>query len=217
MISLAPIKYNNTVSMTNMEICAIITGDIVDSRSKDIKEWLPILDSALRHYSENFDIFRGDSFQAEVQLDQSIEALFYIKSRIKSLGDIDVRMGLGIGGISYIDSHIKKSSGEAFIYSGEAFESLNKDLILVKSKWPGWDESTNLILSLAMEIANKWTTNMAETVAETLRSPDANQLELAKRLNKKYQSQVSTELTKASWAKLSKAIKYCTDQLLKKC
>lgn len=200
-----------------MKVHAIITGDIVDSRSRDIKEWHPVLDSALSYYSENFDIFRGDSFQVDVPLDQSIEALFYIKSRIKSLGDLDVRMGLGIGEIEHMDNHIKNSSGKALIYSGEAFESLNKDLLLVKSKWQEWDENTNLILSLAMEIANKWTANMAETVAETIQQPDANQLELAKRLKRKYQSQVSTELTKASWSKLSRTIKYCTDQLLKKC
>lgn len=200
-----------------MKVHAIITGDIVNSRVKDIKKWLPILESALKHYTEKFDIYRGDSFQLKVDLNVAIEAIFYIKARIKSIGELDVRMGLGIGEIDYIDSHIKKSSGEAFIFSGEAFESLNKDLALVKSNWDHWDQSTNIILGLCMEIANKWTANMAETVAEAIGNPAVSQLELARLLRRKYQSQVSTELTKASWTKLNKSIIYCTDQLLKLC
>lgn len=196
---------------------AIITGDIIDSRSKDIKEWLPVLESALADYSEKFDIFRGDSFQLMVTLDKSIEAMFYIKSRIRALGHLDVRMGLGIGEVEYIDDHIKNSFGEAFISSGEAFEMLNKDLIAVQSPWKDWDEASNMVLNLCVEIANRWTANMAETVAESLRWPEMNQQELARKLDRKHQSQVSTELTKAGWGKINKAIIYCTEQLLKRC
>lgn len=200
-----------------MQLYAIITGDIVDSRSKDIKEWMPVLESALTDCSDKFDIFRGDSFQLMVELAQAVEAMFYIKSRIRSLGHLDVRMGLGIGDVDYLDNHIKNSSGEAFVRSGEAFESLNKDLIAVKSLWEDWDESSNILLGLCVEIANKWTVNMAETVAQSLRHPEANQQELAKMLQRKHQSQVSTELTKASWNKINKAISYCTQELLKRC
>lgn len=203
--------------MIKMQLHAIITGDIVDSRSKDIKEWMPVLASALADCSGRFDIFRGDSFQLMLPIEQSVQAMFYIKSRIRSLGGLDVRMGLGIGHVDYMDDHIKNSSGEAFVRSGEAFEMLNKDLIAVKSPWADWDESSNIMLNLCSEIANKWTVNMSETVAQSLRYPDANQQELARRLQRKHQSQVSTELTKASWSKINKAIIYCTEQLLKKC
>lgn len=211
------IQISDNYRRMEMQLHAIITGDIVDSRSKDIKEWMPVLESALADCSNKFDIFRGDSFQLMVGLEQSIHALFYIKSRIRSLGHLDARMSLGIGEVDYMDDHIKNSSGEAFVRSGEAFEMLNKDLIQVRSPWEDWDESSNILLSLCAEIANKWTVNMAETVAESLRHPEANQQELAKTLQRKHQSQVSTELTKASWSKINKAITFCTEQLLKRC
>ncbi|WP_164111940.1 MULTISPECIES: hypothetical protein [Sphingobacterium] len=200
-----------------MQLHAIITGDIVDSRSKDVKEWMPILESTLTECSEKFDIFRGDSFQLMVDLEQAIRSLFYIKSRMKTISQLDVRMGLGIGTVDYMDNHIKNSWGQAFVRSGEVFESLHKELIAVSSPWPDWDEATNIILGLCVEIANKWTVNMAETVAESLRQPNANQQELAKVLQRKHQSQISTELTKANWNKINKAIIYSTEQLLKKC
>lgn len=200
-----------------MGLYAIITGDIVDSRSKDVREWMSVLESTLAYCSDRYDIYRGDSFQLMVDLDKCIELIFYIKARIKALGNLDVRIGLGIGAVDYLDKHIKNSSGEAFVLSGEAFESLNKDLIAVRSPWKDWDEASNILLSLCVEIANKWTINMAETVAETLQYPEANQQELAKRLQRKHQSQVSTELTKANWSKLNKAIMYCTKQLLERC
>ena len=196
---------------------AIITGDIVKSRSVDSQIWLPKLQSALEKVSEKFDIFRGDSFQVAVPLETCIEAMFYIKACIKSIAQLDVRMSLGIGEIDYLDDHIKKSTGEALVFSGEAFDELNKELLLLKSKWPEWDEYSNITLQLACELANKWTNNMAMTVAAVLEYPDANQQEIATRLNKKYQSQISTELQKAQWTKIKKAIDFTTAALLKLC
>lgn len=195
----------------------IIIGDLVNSRSLHSSTWLNVLEEALTKYSKKFDIFRGDSFQAELQLENCLDAIYYIKSRIKSLENLDVRIGLGIGGIDYVDNYIKNSTGEAFIYSGEAFDHLNKDLFAAKSAFPEWDNVTNTMMSLAMELANKWTVNMAETVALAIEYPNYNQKELAKILKRKYQSQISTELGKANWWKIKKAIDYCQIELMKIC
>lgn len=199
------------------KIHAILTGDLINSRTHDAKDWLPILTSSLSKYSTNFDIFRGDSFQAEVALEESFEIIFYLKSKLKTISYLDVRLGLGFGEIEYADKHIKNSTGEVFINSGSAFDNLNKELIAVKSPWPEYDDVANLMLQLSMEVANKWTENMAETVAVSLENPTANQQELAAILEKKYQSQVSTELTKANFIKIKKVIEYCTQELLKQC
>ena len=82
----------------------IIIGDLVNSRSLHSSTWLNVLEEALTKYSKKFDIFRGDSFQAELQLENCLDAIYYIKSRIKSLENLDVRIGLGIGGIDYVDN-----------------------------------------------------------------------------------------------------------------
>ena len=199
------------------KIYAILTGDVVNSRKADIQKWLPVLEENLHYYSNNFDIFRGDSFQVAVPLEQCIEALFLIKATIRAIEPLDVRIGLGLGEVSYWDAHIKNSAGDALIRSGEAFDALDKNLINVKSPWSEWDEPTNIMLNLATELANRWTQNMAQTVATQIKNPDANQSELAKILKKKYQSQISTELGNANWHKIKVTIDYCTKELIKRC
>lgn len=199
------------------DIHAILTGDIVGSRRVEMQEWLPHLEATLAHYTDNFDIFRGDSFQIAIPIEKCMEAIFFIKANMRCIEPLDVRIGVGIGEISYWDTHIKNSMGEAFIYSGEAFDRLEKNYIYVKSPWEEWDESTNIILQLATELANRWTFNMAQTISTIIKNPDANQQEIAKLLNKKYQSQISTELGNASWQKIRQAMEYCTKQLLSKC
>lgn len=196
---------------------AILTGDIVNSRNVDIKEWLPILEESLGYNSNNFDIFRGDSFQVEVPIDKSIETIFLIKSSLRRVEKLDVRIGLGVGEVSYWDKHIKNSTGEALINSGEAFDALDKELIYVKSPWAEWDESTNIMLQLAIELANRWTINMAQTVLTQIKNPKANQSQLARLLKRKYQSQISTELGNANWQKIKLTIDYCTKELIKRC
>lgn len=199
------------------KIYAILTGDVVGSRKADIQKWLPVLEESLQHYSNNFDIFRGDSFQVAVSIEQCIEAIFLIKATMRSIEPLDVRIGLGLGEISYWDEHIKNSAGDALVRSGEAFDDLDKNLINVRSPWREWDEPTNIMLQLATELANRWTQNMAQTVAAQIRNPDANQSELAKILKRKYQSQISTELGNANWQKIKVTIDYCTKELIKRC
>ena len=195
----------------------IIIGDIVNSRQGDTDRWLRILEEALQRYTKNFDIFRGDSFQAELSVADCFKFVFYVKARIKSLNYLDVRLGIGIGEIEYSDDSIRKSNGQAFIYAGEAFDALRKDLVLLRSPWPEYDAPVNIMMDLAMELSGKWTVNMAESVAIALENPEASQKELADILKRKYQSQVSTELSKAHFVQLSKVIDYCTQELIKRC
>lgn len=200
-----------------MGMHAIVTGDLVNSRSIESRIWLDVLQDTLAKYSKKFDIFRGDSFQAELELDNCLEAVFYIKARIKCIPNLDVRMGLGIGGIDFIDEHIKNSTGISFVYSGEAFDTLNKDFFAVKSANSEWDLLTNTMLSIAIELANNWTVNMSETVAAYIEYRLFNQQELAILLKRKYQSQISSALGKANWLKIKKAIDYCQNERNKKC
>jgi len=49
---------------------AILTGDIVNSQKVDSKLWLKDLKAVLRKYGKNpysWEIFRGDTFQLEVE------------------------------------------------------------------------------------------------------------------------------------------------------
>ncbi|MFZ4861869.1 hypothetical protein ACL9RF_06755 [Sphingobacterium sp. Mn56C] len=194
---------------------AVLTGDIVNSRGLHASLWLPVLEQAIRQYSTNFDIYRGDSFQVELAPQQSIWAMFYIRTCMRTIDQLDVRMGLGIGEVSFTEASVKLSNGEAYLNSGIAFDGLGKELMQVKSPWSTWDEPANIMLQLLTALGERWTINMAETVKVMIENPDFSQRELAQVLNRKYQSQVSTELGKANWLKLKKTIHYCTTELLK--
>jgi len=195
----------------------IIVGDVVGSRQVQADKWLPVLSRALRQYTKKFDIFRGDSFQAELSLEGCFAFVFYLKARLRSIGPLDIRIGIGVGEIDYQDDSIKNSNGQAFVFSGEAFDALGKDLIAVRSPWTEYDEPVNIMLDLAMELSGKWTVNMAESVATAIENPQANQKELAEILKRKHQSQVSTLLNKAHFAQISKVVDYCTKELIKRC
>lgn len=193
---------------------AILTGDIIGSRSVDSNIWLPLLEESLSVYSLKFDIFRGDSFQAEVSLQDTFVAAFYIKAALMTI-QLDARIGIGIGTKDVDASHVKHSFGSGLFFSGEAFEALKKDTLRIKSSDSSFDDMCNVMMGLSTSLASRWTTNMAETVKMSLQHPDINQQELSKKLNRKYQSQVSTELQRAAFHEVKKAIDYCTKELLK--
>jgi len=195
---------------------AIIIGDVVDSRTLDQNSWLPLLEEAIQGYTNKYDIFRGDSFQLQVSLELLFECVFYIKATLKTIG-LDVRIGIGIGEIDQNKNTIKQSSGEAFILSGIAFDSLEKETFFIKTTQDELDITLNLMLQLSSEIANRWTKDMAASIAAALKNPTVNQKDLAKLLHKKYQSQISTKLTKAGFPKIKRVIQYATHEVLKKC
>ncbi len=200
-------------------IVAVITGDIIHSRKVKPAIWLPLLEEALQKYglkNKKWKIYRGDSFQLEVEISKLFEAIFYIKSNIKAQKLLDVRMSIGIGEKTHKGKDIMTSNGTAYIYSGEAFENLKKQTILIKTCWDELDEQLNLILGLAVSIVEKWNPNISKTVVSALNNSNLTQSELAEKLDKK-QSQISHELRKANYEEIQKTIYYCTKILSAKC
>jgi len=198
-----------------MSFHSIITGDLINSRTVETSLWLPVLEKSLEKYSTSFSIFRGDSFQLEVKLEDLFECLFYLKASLKSIEGLDVRLGVGVGSIVYADLDIKRSTGDAFIFSGESLDELGKENLSFKSYWATLDECVNLILNLSSRLVDQWTVNMSETVKATLEYPELNQVDLAKRIGRNHQSQLSKELNKANFGKIQQVIQYCTQELLK--
>src|SRR5690606_29454989 len=117
----------------------------------------------------------GDSFQAEVPIEACFQAIFYLKSEMRQLEGMDIRIGIGVGQVDFIDEDIKKSSGEAFVLSGQSLDGLSKESLEFKSQWKDLDERMNLILTLCTRLTDQWTPNMAETVQAAMDYPNANQ------------------------------------------
>lgn len=165
----------------------IITGDIIKSRTINNQDtWLSPLKSALNQVALSpafFEIYRGDSFQLELDdYYKSFETAVYIKSCVKSIKGLDVRLSIGIGGKSYHGNTVSESSGTAFIYSGTAFDSLKKDKqnLKIKTANQQLDKELNLYFKLALIAMDNWTTNSAEIVKLTLEHPNKIQEDLAK-------------------------------------
>jgi hypothetical protein len=199
------------------QLTAIITGDLVNSRQMKPKIWLPILEHSIGLYSSKSDIYRGDSFQIEVEIERVLEAVFYIKTCIKTIKYMDVRMGIGIGEKDFKNKSIKKSNGEAFVNSGLAFEGLKKETIGIVTPWPECTEIGKIMLELASQIADNWSEAEANSIKVAFENPGKNQQELAEILHKKHQSQVSTQLNRAGFHKIVKMIDFCTKTILARC
>ena len=112
-------------------------------------------------------------------------ALYYairIKASLKSNENIDVRMAIGIGDITYNAHKVTESNGSAFVFSGEKFEMLKKDKqnLAIKSNWPAFDKEMNLCLKLSLMVMDNWTVTAAQIVNTILEHPGKSQEELGK-------------------------------------
>ncbi|WP_245617632.1 transcriptional regulator [Siansivirga zeaxanthinifaciens] len=170
-------------------ITSVITGDIIKSRTQTNQDiWIEALKRVLSNLSTSkkyWTIYRGDSFQIEIKdWFTSFECALYIKSCIKSINGLDVRLAIGIGNKDFEGENVSESNGEAFIFSGETLESLKKEKqnLRIKTRDSKLDEELNLYFKLALITMDSWTKNSAEMVKLTLENPNALQSELGKLL-----------------------------------
>ena len=108
---------------------AVITGDIINSRKVDPSAWISILKELFQKYGtepKNWEIYRGDSFQLVINAHEALEIAILIKSAIKKIDLLDVRMAIGLGEIEYRSERITESNGTAFLNSETQFEELKK-------------------------------------------------------------------------------------------
>ncbi|MFD2287355.1 transcriptional regulator [Pedobacter petrophilus] len=185
-------------------IC-IITGDIVGSRKlKD--SWLADLKSALKLVSRQnskWEIYRGDSFQVEVEPENAIKTAAYLKACIRINKPADVRMGIGVGAIKSKRKKLSESDGDAFVNSGAAFDSLKqaKVNLAIKTDFPDFDEEINIMIRLALIAMDSWGIVAAEMVKLALEHENLLQSELAA-ISGRTQSSVSEALKRAHYSEL---------------
>lgn len=185
-------------------IC-VITGDIVGSRKmKD--SWLLSLKTALKVVSgqnSRWEIFRGDSFQVEVEPENAIQVSAYLKACIRINKPADVRIGIGIGALKTKRKKLSESTGDAFINSGTAFDSLKqlKVNLALKTDFPDFDEEINILIKLALIAMDSWGTVAAEMVKLALENQNKVQNELAA-ISGRTQSSVSEALKRAHYAEI---------------
>lgn len=183
---------------------AVITGDIINSREGEVKDWLGYLKEVLNHYGQEpsqWEIFRGDSFQLSLSPENALLAAIHIKAGIKQTKAQDVRIAIGLGQETHRAKKITESNGSAYILSGECFESLKKQTLAIRSANPKLNEVLNLMLSLSLLTTNNWSNTVARTVKVALENPEKHQKEIAKLLNKS-QSSVSEALKRGGFEEI---------------
>jgi ABC-type protease/lipase transport system fused ATPase/permease subunit len=169
---------------------SIITGDIINSRKVDPVIWLNPLKALMKEWGKTpktWEIYRGDSFQVEINQPQyALLAAIRIKACIKSIEKLDVRMGIGIGEKNYDALKITEANGEAFINSGETFEELKKlrQHLAIRSPWAQLDAELNLMFRLASIVLDKWSTTTAQIVAVSIVNRTLSQKELGDKVER---------------------------------
>ncbi|TKC10018.1 transcriptional regulator [Pedobacter polaris] len=184
---------------------AVITGDIINSRTLP-EEWISTLKSALEGlFGENlkWEIFRGDSFQVELNAKDALINAIYIKACIKTLKKADVRIGIGIGKKSISAEKVTEANGEAYINSGSAFDTLkiNKTNMALKTPWINFDEEMNLSIRLALIAMDSWGQITAEMVRYAIENQNTKQDKIAK-ISGRSQSSVSEALKRAHFTEI---------------
>lgn len=187
---------------------AVITGDIIHSRKVASEVWLPKLKTYFASIASRpgeWEIYRGDSFQLEIPVNDALRTAFCIKALIKANNKIDVRMGIGIGEKEYTGASVTESSGTAFTRSGHRFEQLKDQTLGVKSAFENTDTDFNLLLKLAGFIADNWKPATSETIFHMLNNPNILQKELAHQLEKS-NTTISKALKRGAYDELLEVI-----------
>lgn len=198
---------------------SVLTGDIINSRKSKTPDWLSNLKGTLGKLGkepEHWEIYRGDSFQLEIDPKKALEAAIFIKASIRKEKNIDVRIAIGIGDKTYTSNQVTTSNGSAFINSGECFDSLKKINLAIKTPWTEFDEEINLLLELASLTMNGWLPATATIVTSAIENKDLNQKELAEILEKS-QSSISEALSRAGYDEINKLINTYQKKLKKLC
>lgn len=189
---------------------AIITGDIVSSRTLNPKIWLKHLKEGLQTLGLSplkWEIYRGDSFQFKTTTEDALLHAILLKTWIKHLKEIDVRLSIGIGEQTFAGTKITEGNGSAFERSGEGFDALDKKNLIISTPNKSLNDTFRVMTDLALLIMDKWTDKSAEIIYLKLKNPVLNQTQIAERLNKK-QSTISEALKRGGFDEIEQFINY---------
>lgn len=193
----------------------VITGDIIHSQKTGSALWLKILKSELSALGQSpsvWEIYRGDSFQVEIENPfEALRIAIKLKASIKSIKAIDVRISIGIGEKRYHAKKVTESNGSAFVYSGVQYDQLvnEKQHLMVSTESTIFNRDMNFYLRLALLFMDNWSVNSAQVVKSAMENPNLSQHELGELLGIK-QSAVSNRLKRANYSELEQLLEIYT-------
>lgn len=187
---------------------SILTGDITGSRKLVQQDrWMEALKGLFNRTGPRpmaWDIYRGDTFQIEVNNpEEALQMALHIKAIVRKSANTGARIAIGIGTKDHFSPRILESNGQAYVFSGDRFENLKKDKLslAIQTPWQDINKQLNVCFRLAMIAIDSWSPVSAEYVALRLASPKKTQTDIAEMLGIK-QSSVSARHTRAHFDEL---------------
>lgn len=188
---------------------AVITGDLVDSSSKSapgeparvLKQLRSIFSAVTKEIRglEEFQIFRGDSFQTALHAPaEAVTAALILRCQCLLRIQLDLRIAIGIGPVEHHPkTSVGEGSGPAFTYSGRGLDEMAEPRRMVL-RTPDKFLNAEMIAFTALldAVVRSWSTRSLAVAAERLAGK--TQEEIAAKL-KISQSAVSQRLAVAQW------------------
>ncbi len=198
---------------------AVITGDIIGSELTPTETWLHPLKDLFSLWGtdpKDWEIYRGDEFQLKSPVQEVFHRFLAIKSLVKSLDNLDVRIAIGVGSEEFSSHKITESNGPAFVNSGRLLNQLKSEgrTLAYKGENQQTNEEINLLLKWVSLEFDSWTGALAQIIHQSVMNPDLTQEELAQRLNIT-QSSVSQRVRRANWDLVLETERYFRNKSLK--
>ncbi|MFD0701814.1 SatD family protein [Myroides pelagicus] len=166
---------------------AVITGEIINSTNVEPQHWqlkLQMLFESRLADASKWAIYKENYFLVEITSKEALELVILIKSLIKHIERLDVRMSIGLGKPGFTSDLVTESNGQAFTHSREAFETMRNKTLCIKTPSKDFDLYFNPMLNLVNFIASQWKPATAETIFYRLLNKDKMQKQIAELLNK---------------------------------
>lgn len=197
------------------KLAAVLTGDLIGSRHlsmTDRKKMQTTQRNIFDKITQQFfdfkaEEFRGDGFQAVLyeNRNQALRVALLIQTALikESFG---IRIGIGLGSISYEAENINTSDGTAFQLSGPVLDDLKKrnQHIGIATENTTANAEWNVHAITLNFLIEKWSALQSEAIHEHLTS--ATQQEVAEKLNIS-QPSVHQRLQTAGWPVVDAIVK----------
>lgn len=185
---------------------AILTADLINSASYDTASWIDILKDTLSLWGKSphdWEIYRGDELQLRTTPEEALQRAIELKARLKCIKGLDIRIGIGIGEEEFRGDGISESNGSAYQRSGRVLDELKtgKRRMGIDAGDPKTNRVLNLVISLASDFMDSWSTVSAEMVAYSLSNPVITQTDMAVQLDIQ-QSAISQRRKRARWSQI---------------
>jgi DNA-binding CsgD family transcriptional regulator len=186
---------------------SVITGDLVNSRRSDTTHYLSGLNALLSQLQqakliEQFEIFRGDAFQAVSEPQSGLLLAVYIRIALKAMDAQrwDARIAVGLG----TKQAQSAGYGSAFVNSGQVLDGMMKNCRLALKND---NDQTNAIVSDLLPMLDHVVSRLSQTEARIVQArifATSNQ-EVAEKLQKAA-STVSATLKRAAYEEIMRFI-----------